>query len=258
MNTENTEKESYTAEYVIGAGYLFFFCIVFVVVMAFYYFVILQSSTPATSPNIFATSLPPTTPTPHFLPAGPPDATIIFEDDFTKDSHGWLLPDEGANKEVDLGKFVFESQTENNAVYVTCGGCPYLAKPFYVQADFSTSALTDEEFGIYFNYDHRYNTQFLFEINPEARKYYFFHYSNDGWSLRAVGESQQIKAFPAVNTIGIYADQGLVEFYVNGVIVDSYVESGYEFYKGNFGFFVDDSNLKVMVDNLVIQETGNQ
>lgn len=255
MNKENTEKARYTTEYVIAAGYTLFFCVVFTLGMAVYFWFIVQSR-PSTPINHFATSLPPATPTPYFLLSAQQESTPFFEDDFSSDPHWWSGTDDSSKKKVELGKLVLESRNENSVAFATCDGCSYLGKPFYLEADLSTNTATDEDFGIYFNYDYRKNTYFLFQINTEARKYYFYHYSDDGWVLRAARESQQIKSFPAVNTIGIYADDDFIEFYVNGTIIDSYVQSGYPFYKGDFGFFLGDADFQLIVDNLVITSVG--
>ena len=258
MNMEATKRPSYIAEYTVTAGYLLFFCLAFSLCSTFYYLTYLQAQ--QTPPiNTFATALPPTTPTPHIIAANQQNAPHLFKDDFSDNSHGWADTDDSATREVMLGKLLFKPKKEDVYAFTGCGYCPSLDTPFYLQADFSTGGVTDRGYGIYFNFDeHNNGSFFLFRINPEARKYYFYHANNDGWSIRAAGESSQIKAFPAINTLGIYANKDTVEFYVNGKIVDSYKESGYSFYKGDFGFYVDGSKFQLVVDNLMINKAGNQ
>jgi hypothetical protein len=255
MDTEQKEKISYTKEYIIAAGYIIFFCLALALCTAFYYFAYLQPKPP--SINSFATGLPPTTPTPHILPTNQQNASMIFKDDFGDDSHVWSDTDDVSRAQVTLGKLLFESKTEGSYAFTGCGLCPALDTPFYLQADFSTGKVTDKGFGIYFNFDSASGSFFLFRINVEARKYYFYHGTNDGWSLRAAGESNQIKSFPAVNTLGIYAKKDLVEFYVNGKIIDAYRESGYSFHDGDFGFYIDGSKFQLIIDNLLISKSGN-
>ncbi|HLO16793.1 MAG TPA: hypothetical protein VK206_18310 [Anaerolineales bacterium] len=258
MSADAAKRPNYIAEYLVAAGYLLFFCLAFSLCSTFYYLTYLQPQQTLLI-NTFATALPPTTPTPHILPTDQQNASQIFKDDFSDDSHGWAGTEDTSIQQVTLGKLLFKSRKEDTYAFTGCAYCPSLDTPFYLQADFSTGAVTDRGFGIYFNFDQDNNGSFfLFRINPEARKYYFYHGSNDGWSMRAAGGSSQIKSFPAINTLGIYANQDTVEFYVNGEIVDSYIESGYSFHKGGFGFYVDGSNFQLVIDNLVINKAGNE
>ncbi len=106
MDTEPKEKVSYVAEFIIGAGYLLFFCLAFSLCSTFYYLSYLQPKPPAI--NTFATSLPPTTPTPHIIPADQQNETTIFKDDFSDDSHGWEYSEDTSKGQVTLGKLLFE------------------------------------------------------------------------------------------------------------------------------------------------------
>jgi len=257
MNTKPNEKSNYLAEFIVGVGYLRFFCLAFALCSTFYYTSYLQPQT--SQINTFVTSLPPTTPTPHILPAEQKKAVEIFMEDFSNDGHGWNDSDDISKTQVTLGKLLFESMDENSYAFTVCGLCPSLTSPFYLQADFSTGKATDRGFGIYFNYEENKNDNFyLFRINPEARKYYFYQGDNDGWSLLAAGESSEIKSFPAVNTLGIYANKDVVELYMNGKIIDSYRQSGHVFHKGDFGFYIDGSNSQLVIDNLLITKAGNK
>jgi len=254
MNIEQKEKSSYTREYIIGAGYLLFFCLAFSFCSIFYYFSYLQ---PKPSPvNPFATSLPPITPTPHISPTNQQNGSTIFEDDFHDDVHAWSYTGDYVSAGVKKGKLSLEGQQANSYGFIVCKSCPYLSKPFYLQADFSTSEATDKSFGILFNLDSPRDSFYLFQINTESKKYYLFHHTADDWSLRAAGESDQIKSFPAVNTLSIYVNQNLVELYVNGQIIDSYKQSDHSFHIGNFAFFIDGSDFRLTIDNLVIKATG--
>lgn len=250
------EKQfNYTTEIIITVGYLLFFCVVLTLCYTFYIFTFLKQA-PAPI-NTFATSLPAVTPSPQVSTTDQPEAGRIFEDNFSNDHNNWTLKKDIFKEEVANGKLYFESLHENNYAFTGCEACPYLKEPFYLQADFATTAATDKNFGIVFNLNYDSDSFYVFLINIEARKYYFYHRSADNWSLRAAGESDQIKSFPAVNTLGVYANQNTVEFYVNGKIIDSYKQSGYSFHVGDFAFYVDNANFKLVVDNLVIKNIGN-
>jgi len=257
MNTETNPKTNYLAGFIIGVGYILFFCLALTLCSTFYYLSELQ---PQSSPiNTFATSLPPTTPTPHIVPAEQKNADEIFKDDFSDDSHAWAGSDDVSRENVTLGKLLFESLNKDSYAFTGCGYCPQLQSPFYLQADFSTGKATDRGFGIYFNYeDNQSGDFFLFRINPEARKYYLFQGDKDGWSLLAAGESSEIKSFPNVNTLGLYANRDVLEMYVNGKIIDSYKQSGHVFHKGDFGFYIDGSDAQLVIDNLLITKAGEK
>jgi len=104
MNIEHSEKTNYLAEFIISVGYLLFLCLAPAFCFTIYYISNLQ---PQNSPvNAFATSLPPTTPTPHVIPGEQKNAVVIFKDDFTDDSHGWEDSEDWYKTQVTLGKLL--------------------------------------------------------------------------------------------------------------------------------------------------------
>ena len=261
MDTKQKEDISYTAEYIVGAGYLLFFCLAFALCSVFYYFTYLRSYQLRPGPsaiNPFATNLPPTTPTPHVSMDDQSKLKRIFEDDFNNDQNHWTLYNDEFKEEVRKGKLYFESRIEDNWAFAACESCPYLKKPFYLQADLTTATATDQSFGIIFNLNKTNNNFYLFQINTEAKRYYLYHLNFFGWSIREAGDSNFIRSFPASNTLGIYANQDTVEFYINGEIIDSYKESGFTFQSGYFSFYVDNSGFQLIVDNLIVNEVGKK
>jgi hypothetical protein len=254
MNIEHSKKTNYLGEFIIGVGSLLFLCLAPALCSIFYYFSTLQPQTSAVNP--FATSLPPTTSTPHMIPAEQKNADVIFKDDFSDDSHGWEDGENWYKAQVALGKLLLESLDQGYYATAECGLCPTLKSPFYLQADFSTGREIDNDYGIYFNYDKEDNF-FLLTINPQAGRYYIYQNYNDVWALVASGKSQEIKKFPAINTLGIYASKDRVELYVNGKLIDSYQQSGHSFHEGDFGFYSDDAGFQLIVDNLIITQAGN-
>jgi len=254
MDIPSENKGNYTKEILLVAGYILFFCLASILCITYYYFAYSQQQ-PARI-NVFATSLPAITPSPHIPLADQSEVTRIFEDDFSDDQNHWKRDIDKFRQEVRGGKLFFESRITDNYAFTGCGACPSLEDPYYLQADFATTAATDESFGIVFNIIYGNDDFYLFLINTEAKKYYFYRHIADNWSLRAAGESAQIKSFPASNTLGVYANLDTVELYVNGEIVDSYKQSGYSFQAGRFGFYVDDSGFKLTVDNLIINKVG--
>ena len=261
METEPKKSISYTIEYIVGAGYVLFFCLAITLCSLYYYFTYLQ--TPVLQPkssvvNPIAKTLPAMNPTPHVSLADQANETKILEEDFSKDHYHWMRYTDGFKEEVRKGKLYFASRNEDSWEFTDCQLCPILRKPFYLQADLTTTEATDQSFGIVFGLNRTNDNFYSFLINTESKRYYFYHLNFFGWSLRASGESNLIKSFPDENILGIYADHDTVEFYVNGEMIDAYTETGANFQFGYFGFYVDDSGFELIVDNLVIREAGKK
>ncbi|MCQ3938666.1 MAG: hypothetical protein DPW18_16710 [Chloroflexi bacterium] len=256
MDAAPEKQKDYTPEILLSAGYIMFFCLASAVCLAFYFYTFVQKQS-AGSVNVIATNLPSRTPTPHINPAGQSEAPIIFADDFSNDDNRWILPDgEGHSLSVEDGKLFLESKIDNEHAIAECRECPYLDEPYYLQADLATTTATNEDFGIVFNFNPSRETFYLLSINTESKEYSIYHLGENSWSRRLEGGSLQIKSFPNPNTLGIYADSGIVEIYINGQIVDSFVQTGEPFHFGYFGFYVDDEGFELSVDNLIISKPG--
>jgi hypothetical protein len=253
MNTQRSRKTNELTVLLIGAGYLFFLLLVAALCSLLLFNIASRPQVPPVNP--FTTSLPPKIPTPHILSTTQQNAAVIFKDDFSDDSHGWENNEDWEKAQVTLGKLLLESFDEGYYASAECALCPSLDSPFYLQADFSTGKEINDDYGIYFNYDE--GDFFLFTINSKAGRYYLYQKYNDVWSLMASGESQKIDTFPAINTLGLYANQDLVELYVNGKLINSYRQSGHSFHEGDFGFYADDAGFQLIVDNLIITKTGD-
>ena len=250
MDTSSEKKLKYTKEVLILVGYLLFFCLAFI--FCYLFFVSTYLKRPALPINTFATSLHPSTPIPHISSIVQTEGDKIFEDDFSSDKYNWTNNNSEFREDVSDGRLWLESKVQNYYAIARCGLCPYLKEPYYLQADFSTTKITDSSFGIVFNFSRNDNSFFLFLINRESKKYYIYHQVAYNWSLRASGESGQIAPFPAINNLGVFAGSDIAEFYINGKFVDSITESKYPFQFGYFSFYVDNSDFKLVVDNLVL------
>lgn len=250
-----TKKQfTYRTQLFIVIGYLLFFCLASVALIVFLYFEYSQLQNPGE--NTLATHLPPITPSPHIPLTNQPKGLEIFEESFSDNHNRWTSTSDLYRVQVMNGKLYFESLDKAHYAITDCGSCPILKEPYYLEADLRTGVATDQSFGIVFNLNRSNHNFHLFQINTEAKRYYLYHHIDDHWSLVAAGESNQIKAFPAVNTLGIYANADSVELYINGGIIDSYVRSGYVFQSGGFGFYLEHTDFRVIIDNLSITKVG--
>ena len=257
MDTESNREVKYTLEYVVVAGYTGLFCILALACLGLVYLnrsLFIPSSTPE---NEFAKNLPPITPTPHVSSDNPFESnSILFEDNFSNNTNDWLNSQDETKEKLQSGQLFFQARYDGEYAIISCEYCPYLTTPYYLEASLSTNIATNEEYGIVFNRSYTLDNYYLFMVNPESMKYFLFHRTPEEWTLRASGVSDQIQPHPGRTTLGVYADKDLLELYINGVIVDSYVETGSSFHPGFFGIYINNSWFGVYVDDIVIYEIG--
>lgn len=244
---ETGKQVKYTIEFIVVIGYILF-CVLLFACLGFYFVNVLQQ--PALK-NEFAESLPPTTPTPHILFTDQLEtATILFKDDFDDDQNGWVNGQGESKEQVKNGKLTFESLIENNYSIAGCRSCTYMVWPYYFEADFSTDRATDQSYGIVFKLSYTNDYFYLFEINPEVKKYFLYYHIQGEWYLLASGHSILIQSYPASNILGLYVKKDTLELYINRAIVDSYTDAGNSFHSGLFGFYVNNSGPQIIIDNL--------
>lgn len=257
MDTASQTKTKYTLEYIVAGGYIFFFCLVAFTCLGFFYVnrSLMTPSLPVS--NEFAESLPLSTPSPHVLSSHDFGAdSILFQDDFINNQNRWLNSQDDTYEYLRNGRLFFHAENYGEYSIISCKACPYLKTPYYLETSLSTNIATDEGYGIVFNRSSTLDDYYLFMINPEIRKYFLFHHTPDVWTLRASGESTLIHPYPKSTTLGLYAYQDTVEFYINGTIVDSYVESDHSFHHGFIGIYANNSWFGVLVEEIAIYEIG--
>jgi len=207
--------------------------------------------------NKFAETLPPMTPTPHIsLDNQFEKSSILFQEDFNNNQNRWLNGENDTEEKIHNGQLYFQGRDDWDYAIISCEACPYLKTPYYFEASLSTHIETDETYGIVFNRSETLDDFYIFIINPESTKYYLFHHTSEEWTLRASGASTQIQSYPESTTLGVYANKDSLELYINGVIVDSYVESGSSFHPGFFGLYTNNSWYGVNVDHVTVYEIG--
>ena len=254
METTSPISKKYIAEILIGFGYLVFFCLAMGLCITF--IVLLNQQSTSDPINVVATNLPPRYPTPQINKTRIENTKVIFEDTFENNQNDWQAQYEDGIVEIKDGEISFQSKSPDYYAILGCKSCPYLEEPFYFQVKVNTSKPTDEPFGIIFNMGRVRTDYYLFTINTESKEYRLFHHTSaDGWTTRISGSTNLIKPFSEANTLGIYAGNEAVEFYINQQLVDtySYFKNDTLVYEGYFGLFVDSSGFEMIVDDLVIR-----
>jgi hypothetical protein len=257
MDTEPKIKVTYATEYVVIIGYVSFFCLLIFACLG-YFFINRSQYFPEPTPvpvNPFAANLPPITPTPHVSSNIQFEkSSILFQEDFNNNQNRWLNAEDDTKEKIQDGRLYFQGRDDRDYAILSCEACPYLEKPYFFEASLSTNIETDETYGIVFNRSESLDDFYIFIINPESTKYYLFHHTFETWTLRASGASTQIQPYSESTTLGVYANEDLLELYINGVIVDSYMESGTSFHPGFFGLYTNNSWFGVNVDHIVVYE----
>lgn len=201
------------------------------------------------------------TPTPHIPVNYPAGSHSIFKDDFTDNNNRWGDDQQPTQLSVDNGKLSFGAVSQGRYATAIAGKPGHFNQPYYLQADLSTDKGTDEDFGIIF--EEQINGLgrddfFLYSIDPKSKEYSLDHRFPDGWSWRMGGTSDLIHSFPAVNTLGLYVNQGYVEFYINHHMVNTYQDAGESFQSGETGFYVNNSGFQLIVTNFSVDQIEGQ
>lgn len=254
METTPPTPKNYVAEILIGIGYFVFICLAMGLCITF--IVLLNQQYVSDPINIVATNLPSRYPTPQISQIHIENNKVIFEDTFEDNQNEWLAQYEDGIVEIKDGELYFQSKSSEYYAVLDCKSCPYLEEPFYLQVEINTSKPTDDNFGIIFNMGRIRTDFYVLMINTESKEYRLLHHTTaDAWSTRISGSTNLIKPYPEANTLGIYAGDKAVEFYINQQLVDTYSYVGNEVsnYEGFFGMVVTRSGFEMIVDDLVIR-----
>lgn len=253
MNDSSGQQKDYTAEILMGVGYVILFCLIATTSTAF--FAASISSQPTKPINVIATNLPPRSPTPG-LDEAVLESKVFFEDDFSNNRNNWRKPTDGTyTTEVKNGELFIQSNMYDSFLITRCGACPLMSKPYVLQVDLRSTKATNQLFGVVFAaswVENNPETYYLFTINTESKEYGLFHFKNQSWSTRIKGVNDLIKSFPEKNTLSILADGETAQFYINGKLVESYIQTAEKFHVGSFGFYVNSAEYELVADNLTI------
>lgn len=198
------------------------------------------------------TSTPTATPVVH----QPRTRYQVYEDDFSTDIKNWWSTNWTTGEDPNItknGKLVLES-AKGRFGMSRCTPCKFDHDNFYLEADFATDKLIDEDYGFAFNTRNEYDDCYIFMINPVQGNYTLYKKSVRGsknlWMMHISKDSKLIKAYPATNQLAIYFNKDYFEFYINGTMVDTYHDPGTSLTDGYFGFYVNDGGFQLLADNL--------
>ena len=258
MDKPPEKKPRYTFEIMVALGYLLFCGLATATGGWAFYKITARMLPTATEQNPLLTNMPPMTPTPHILANGLSVEDVIFKDNFTDNRNSWGNSEDANHIAVKDGELTFGSSEQGKYAMTNSVATIYMSRPYYLQADLAVDQTTAAGFGVFFGRHVGTNDFYLFEIIPETKEYYLMHHTGDSWSKRMEGTSAWIRSYPFGNNLGLFVDNGILEFYINHKIIDAYQDSGISFQTGGAGFYVDNFGFQLIVTNFALYKAGGQ
>jgi hypothetical protein len=181
---------------------------------------------------------------------------VVIESDFSDNTQSWQSKWQTGRVRVANGHLSI--QTIGNVTGIAeCEACRFAHEQFYIEAELSSTKKTNTGYGIAFNISSAYGayegSYYLFQINAATGRYFLYKFkaaSSSNWMLRLSKDSDLVKAYPQTNKLGVAFNKDTIELYLNGIMVESYQDPGTILNSGRFGFFVDNSDVELNIDNL--------
>lgn len=208
-----------------------------------------RTPTPTITPTSTITPTATITLTPHVL-ITPLQGNIVFEEKFDSNSNNWDGYFNDSTTRVQDGKLILRAAKSGIIGVALCLNCPVFNEVFYFQAEIFIVSKTNEVYGLAFCSSGYGNDYYVFEINPDTQRFFLSRHSSTGWdNVIDFRFSKLINKYPVSNTLGVYFDQGNIQLYINGTLVDSYQDDNPPNCR-RVGFIVNDGNFDMSADNV--------
>jgi hypothetical protein len=204
---------------------------------------------PTASPTITPTAPPSSTPEPHILVYAPTGDEVVFQDTFDNNINQWRSYYAGRVASVNDGHLRVVSYERGYVNVGSCDSCGNYSDSFYYQADLVLNKFQPVSYGLAFCINEN-NNYYVYTINHNSFKYALFKLLDDEWfTLIDETFSEEIKSHPNTNTLSVAFEQGYIELFINGILVDTYKDSE-PLMDGEIGFIVDDAGAELFGDNV--------
>ena len=214
--------------------------------------------TPTFTPTTTQTPTPTSTPTPHAY-LTPPDGVSVLEETFDSNARRWDTLYSNNTVRVGNGKLTLNSNERRFVGLALCLGCAKYNQEFYFQAELLPEKATSTNYGISFC-ESRIVTYYVFIINARLSTYTLNKHYPDDWKRLITNKgSNMINKYPLSNTLGVKYNEGIMDFYINGIMVDTYIDED-PFTCQRSGVFIEGGLLDLYVDNVFaynIEGTAN-
>jgi len=190
--------------------------------------------------------------TPRILVRPPEHDWQIQYEGFSSNIHEWTLMFSQGKVELIEGRMILQSYQSNRLVIATTHSQYSDFEPstgeYFLQADFTTDTEASPTYGLVFGLDRSLGTFYLFEINQQVNRVTLNKYVANSWTELLSVPKAPLHPFPEVNTLSVYFGRGEIELYVNGQLVNTYVDANPLNSKG-VGAYIDSSSARLVVDN---------
>jgi len=208
--------------------------------------------TPTRTSTPTITYTPTITLTPHALIPAPENAKV-FSEQFDSSKNRWESYYGDNTTLIKEGKLYIKSDKAGYVGLASCNGCP-IYKAFYFQAEVVPEKSSGAQHGIAFCATLLRNEYYVFIINSTYQTYSVYKRIPSDWIILFNNVSSKlINQFPISNTLAVEYNQGWMELYINGDLVNTYIDL--EPYSGRgFGVFIDAGLMDVIADNVFVYE----
>jgi hypothetical protein len=204
---------------------------------------------PTASPTISPTAPPTSTPEPHILVYPPTGDEEVLKDSFDNNKNQWISYYAGRVASVTDGHLRVVSYERGYVNVATCNGCGNYSDNFYFQADLALNEFTPVSYGLAFCITDN-NNYYIFTINHNTFKYALIKLVDDEWiTLIEDTISEEINNHPKINTLSVSFEEGYMELFINGVMVDTYKDTK-PLKNGEIGFIIDNAGAELFGDNV--------
>ena len=209
--------------------------------------------TPTITMTPTITHTPTITLTPHALIPAPEDAKV-FNEQFDSNKKNWVSFYGENTTVIKEGKLYLRSDKAGYGALALCYRCSKLDKAFYFQVEVIPAEKTSIQHGIAFCATGPTDEYYVFLIDSVSGTYSLNKRALQGWqTLFTAVYSQSISQYPISNTLAVQFDQGKMNLYINGNLVNTYTDPD-PIACSAIGIFIDGALVDVIADNIYSYE----
>lgn len=214
------------------------------------------------SNNEIATSTATVIPTPQILFDQIQNKNRVRFENFTSNYRNWGIHYYSGKIEIINEKMIFQSNIEDIAI-VTNEIFLNTSDIYYLQADLITDTVVDyQQYGLIFGFNGPSNSFYLFEVDPNYQSFRLFKYAPSSdyqvsnsvrhipnhWIMLIDYTTADMNQYPKENTLGVSFNKGIIELFINGNQVATYVDEQPLQFSG-VGVYVNNYGYRLIVDN---------
>jgi len=188
------------------------------------------------------------------LMAYTPTGEDVLQDAFDDNKNQWRSYYSGGRVAfVNDGHLRVVSYEKGYVNVGTCNGCGVFSNDFYFEADVVLNQFGRVSYGLAFCITEN-NNYYIYSINHNNFKYTLIKLIDDKWfTLIDETLSEEIKAHPNSNKLAVSFEEGTINLFINGVMVDTYYDPQ-PLANGEIGLIIDGAGAELYGDNVFAYE----